>query len=380
MMKHRFARKAAPFLAAACALALTACASSGAATAGSRSGTDAAGVRQAKSMVAEYEAVRPDSLDVPVLPGRPPAGKSVDFAACPLPVCAVILDAASQAARALGWHLSAFATPLTPAGYIQTWNEMLQGHPDYIMFTAITPDSVIAEQLREADARGIKMVNVAPENATDKPGPYGIISAVPNPGMFYENGVLGAAFALADAGGPISAVAADDPEYPGSQVPAAQGFVAELKHLCPPCHASTVDISLASPATTNDETIVNYVQRNPAVKFVFLNIDSEAQNLSQALASAGIHDVKVIVSQPSIADLQGVKDGQYAAAIQMENTTAGWRGIDALARASLGEPAGVETYPEGYHRIITSANVVLGVNPVTPGTPQAFLKAWHVAG
>jgi hypothetical protein len=53
--------------------------------------------------------------------------------------------------------------------------------------------------------------------------------------------------------------------------------------------------------------------------------------------------------------------------------------VDALARLEQGVEIS-DPQPPGWHQIITKENVddVKTTQPVAPGFPDAFLKAWHV--
>jgi hypothetical protein len=338
------------------------------------------GIGDAKALAAELATERADTaIELPPLPEKPPEDKTLFVLTCAIPVCHVTNDNAVKAAEELGWNVREFSTDLTPEAYTKAWDQMLQaGKPDYIVYTPITPNEAIAEQLAQAEAQGTRMVIVAPASLYDVPGKDGAIATVPGPRLFEQTGATAATFALGDAGEPVAAVAVADPAFVATQAAMAKGFVDQMRKLCATCEPATLDVSLNAPATTNEQTIINHLQRNPDVRYVFLPLATYAPNLPRAMRSAGIEGVEVVVAQPSAGDMEKAMSGDYAAVIQNENVSAGWRIIDALARDAVGEGPGPNRDPVGYTRILTQDNITSTEPPATPGTPEKFLEAWQV--
>lgn len=353
---------------------------------GAEESAEGAGIESAQAKVAEFETVRPDFLadELPGLPEQPPAGEQVFIATCALEVCQVVNGAAQEAAAELDWKVKEFPFPPAPEAYVQTWEQMMSDsvEPDYIIVTGvITPNESIAPLMTQAEEKGIDIVQVAPAvEADDKPGNFGVVATMVNFTQQCEKSRLAANFALGDAGGPIKGMAPVDPQFE-SQVNPGECFKEEAEELAPESSVETLDISITAPPEQSQQKIVNYLQRTPDTEYIYVSQAALGQNLRQVLDSAGLSDVEIVTASPTPSEIAALEGGEVAATIQTEEASIGWRAIDALARISVGEEAGPNSYPVGYFRILTpeTEDVVLenGV-PVTPGTPEAFLEAWNV--
>lgn len=379
---RRVPRIAIAALAAAFALGVAACGSSdttdtsaatgsGAATAASTSAPDAPpAVKAAQDLVAQYSKPQPP-IEVPVLPSAPPKGKSVAILTCAFPSCKVSTDAAAAAAKALGWTSKTFNSEISPEAYVSTWNDMLQTKPDLIVNTGLLPNALIKAQLAKVAKDGIPAVNIA---TWDPPGPVIRATYIGAPELGKSGELMGAAV-VADAGGPAKAVFVWDPnaalmaptkEGFEKQVTGAGGSVDVLK-------ISNMDVGKAVPGQ-----VASYLQAHPDVKYVAFAISDFSAGVPQALKGAGLDGVKIISRSPHPTNLEDIKAGTEWAAVAEEDSAAGYRAVDALARILQDAP--FEKAPEGWHQILTKDNVTdTSTAPATPGSPEAFLKAWGVS-
>ena len=62
---------------------------------------------------------------------------------CPLPVCKLETDGATDGAKRLGWDVKLYTSPLTPEGFIQTFKQMLDDKPDVIAYLGLLPPSAM---------------------------------------------------------------------------------------------------------------------------------------------------------------------------------------------------------------------------------------------
>jgi hypothetical protein len=347
---------------------------SGQATSGAQ-GAATGAVEQARTTVRKFAAAQP-SIQLPALSKRPPAGKRFALMGCPLPVCKIETDGATAAAKALGWKVQLYTAPLTPEGYVQTWQQMLDDKPDVIAYLGLLPPAAIKKQLAAVAAAKIPTVVYASNGygPADSGPPHAAFSAAPT---FSTDGALMGATVVADAGEGAQAVFVNDPTFDywtqagrafTKQVEGAAGSVAQLK------------VSAAGIGKTIPGAVVSYLQRHPKTEYVALAVNDFSVGLPAALAGAGLSGkVKVISRAPTAANMADIAAGRQWASVADENTAAGWRITDSLARLLVGDPVGsCCRFPDGWHQIFTKANAKPNVTPETPGVPNAFMTAWRL--
>jgi ABC-type sugar transport system substrate-binding protein len=187
---------------------------------------------------------------------------------------------------------------------------------------------------------------------------------------------MGAAV-VADAGTGAKAVVVNDPTFSywtttakkfSDRVEAAGGSVDTLK------------VAAAGIGKTIPGAIVSYLQRHPDTRYVALAVNDFSVGLAPALKSAGLSSkVKVVSRAPSAANMTDIAEGDQWLSVADENTAAGWRITDALARILVGDKlATCCEKPDGWHHIITKDNATRNAVPTTPGVPDAFMTAWGV--
>lgn len=338
------------------------------------------GIAQAKAIVANYSKQQP-ALSIPALPKAAPK-KTVAWVYCTLPTCQT--GAAQRAFTASGWNfkLVPWNEAQAPSSFLQAFDNALamKPKPDFIGVPQLFPASVDAKQLAAAKAEGIPVVDVT--STTGAGGP--VIACMSCAPSLNETARLQVATALADAGGKTSIVYGYDPVllvFAEQFLPAAK---AELTNLSPQSTFSTLQLSLAAPPSQTASAIVNYLQRNPDVKYVLLSASELAAGLPQALSAAGLSGkVKFITQAPQPTDLQEIKSGQEFASVGADDAVSMWRAANALAwYATTGHIPPPLIEPAGWHEIITKANVAqAAADSVQPqGYPAIFKKAWGVAG
>jgi ribose transport system substrate-binding protein len=332
-------------------------------------------VAEARSQVAKFTARQP-AIKLPALSKQPPKGVTMALMGCPLPTCKIETDGAAAAAKALGWNVKNYTTPLTPEGYLQTWKQILADKPDAIAYLGLLPQAAIKAQLAAATKSRIPTVVYAANGgvATGSGAPQASYTDDP---VFKTDGDLMAAAVVADGGTGAKAVVVSDPTFSfwtttsdafKARVQQAGGSVSELK------------VAAAGIGKTIPGAIVSYLERHPDTRYVVLAVNDFAVGLAPALKSAGLAGkVKVISRAPSPASMSDIASGAQWASVADENTAAGWRITDGLARLLVGDDlSACCVKPDGWHQIIMKSNVTAGSIPKTPGVPQAFLSAWGV--
>ena len=127
--------------------------------------------------------------------------------------------------------------------------------------------------------------------------------------------------------------------------------------------------------------VVSYLQRNPEVEYVAIQASEYTTGVAAAVKAAGLLEkVKIITRVPVAANVEEIKNGEMFAAVAEEDSTFGWRAINALVQRFAGKED-YEAEPVGWHQIINAENIdgfkldAVG-SPAVPGDPEQFLKAW----
>ena len=387
-MPRTWGRLSAGLVAAVAALGVAACGSndssttstSSATTAGSAATSTTGGASGAVSAAkADFEKyTRPQSQPaVPALPSKPKSGLTLSIVTCGLPVCATTSKAQQASAQKLGWKVKYVTFDLTPEAYKAAIAQVVQDPPDLLAITALLPDSAIASQLAGLKKAGTQIIETVPAGADPKPeGPVkGVVASDP---QFAQSGELMGSAVVADAGGPAKTVLVLDPALAGSLHAVTDGFskvVTGAKGSVDQLKVSTAETGKAMP-----NQIVSYLQAHPDTHYVALSLADYAAGVPQALKSAGLSDkVKIISRAPQASTLADIKSGAQWASVGEENTAAGWRANDLLARLEAGVDPGDLRDAAGWHQIFTADNTTnTSAAPQATDFEDVFLKAWHL--
>ena len=359
------------------AATLAACSSSSSGNDGESGSAASAAQIAAQERVDQFTAEQ-KPVEVAALPSALDPSLTVAISTCSLPVCHTTTDAAVEAAKAIGWNVREYESELTPEAYVAVWDQIMQDPPDLIAYTPVVPDEAIAAQLDAAAALDIPIVSIAPAgDRPDKDGP--VFAAYASYPTFLESGSLMGDTVVADGGTGANTVFVWDPALSTIWNPLKDGFeesIAETGSESDVLEAPTTGIGTAVPGQ-----VVSYLQSHPNVKYVVFALGDYTVGVPAALEAAGLSDqVKIVTLSPQAGNLADIKSGKEFASVAQENSTAGWRAIDGLARLSLGETPNEEWFePSGWHQIFTADNVTQTTAvPTTPGTPESFLTAWGV--
>jgi Periplasmic binding protein domain len=386
-MPRTWGRLSAGLVAAVAALGLAACGSSDSSTtdtsstpasttAASTTAGDSAAVAAAKALFAKYTQSQPQPA-VPALPSKPKSGLTLAIVTCGLPVCATTSKAQQASAEKLGWKVKYVTFDLTPEAYKAAIGQVVQDPPDLVAINALLPDSAIAGQLTALQKAGTQIIETVPAASDPRPeGPVkGVVASTP---QFAQTGELMGSAVVADAGGPAKTVLVLDPALAGSLgavtesfskiVTGAKGSVDQLK-------VSTAETGKAMPGQ-----IVSYLQAHPDTKYVALTLADYAAGVPQALKSAGLSDkVKIISRAPQASTMADIKSGVQWASVGEENTAAGWRANDLLARLDANVDPGDLRDAAGWHQIFTADNTTdTSTAPQATDFEGVFEKAWHL--
>src|ERR1700733_3669694 len=246
----------------AVAAAIAGCGSSGtggSTSNGSTANSGGAGVESASlaAITSQVNALtkRPVSIGITTpINGAPPAHKTIAFLVCGVTSCVQIADQAEPFAKALGWTLDKVNIGYTPqtveAGFTQALNE----NPDGIIISGGIPREYFKDQLAQAEARHIPVVEVFDTQAPSN----GIISVVDGA---TEDAIIGrdqADYAIMQTHGKLHAF------YVNLDAPSTEleweAFKAEVASKCSGCSATMTQIAASSSENTTATTIANAVQ------------------------------------------------------------------------------------------------------------------------
>lgn len=349
-------------------------ATSGGAVSTAAGGTSAA-VAAAKAEFSKYSAAQP-AITLPVLPSKPPAGRTITILTCPNPVCTQETDAAATAARQLGWKVTGISAQQTPEAYQAALNQIVAKPTNFVAITPSTPDSFISTQLAALKKAGSKVIEMSPSGST--PSADGLVqAAVAGIPLFTASGRL-MGDAVVDDGGAADTVFVWDPSIAtvvGSVKNAYTKVVTGAGGKVGVLNVSFADIGKAIPGQ-----VVSYVQSHPKVKYIAMAVADAATGVPQALASAGLSkQVKIVSRAPSAGTMADIKSGAQWATVGEENAAGGYRAVDLFARMALNVDLGDLRDTAGWHQIYLKSNLPSGAGaPETPGSPQAFVTAWHL--
>jgi hypothetical protein len=348
---------------------------SGTTSSAAASGGSSAAVAAAKAQYAQYVKVQAP-IQIPVLPKKPPTGLTITTVTCPLPVCATETNAADAAAKQLGWKVTSLSTPLTPAGYQTTVNQVVTHPSQLLALTPLVPNSFVSKQLAALQAKKIPITEMSTAG-NDEPSPAGpVIAAVAGSPQLGFSGQLMADTIVNDAGAGAKTVFVTDPSisvWKSTQAAFTKVITAT---------GGSVDVLNINSQNVGKQVpsqVVSYMQAHPDVKYIGFALSDLNAGVPEALAAAGIKGVKIISRAPEALNLANIKAGTEWASVGEENNTGGYRAIDQLARTVEKVPLGDLRNPVGWHQIYIQSNVTqTSAPPTTPGSPAVFIKAWHL--
>jgi ribose transport system substrate-binding protein len=343
-----------------------------------------AGVAAARAIVAQYLTQKPTISPIPPLSKSVPSGKSVVLIACAEVSCQPAVAGMKDAAAALHWSARVIVSDGTPAGDIQAWQNAVASRPTAISaLSGGIPFKTVSSEISEAQKNGTT-IGVIGTGPGDLPvgGNSPIVGAVNSPTITAADGRLAGAAVVANAGtGPKVGIVFDQSvsafaplvQAATSVIDAAGGSV------------SIIPAPLADISTTDAQTVANYLRANPDVTYVILTTDDYTTGLQAALATAGLTGkVKIFGTQalPGIS-LNEVKSGLLTATIIREIEVVGWRSLDQVARAVVGDPI-EDNDSTGSLQLVTKQNLAAALMenaetfpyPSQNAIQAAFEAAW----
>lgn len=344
----------------------------------SASGASQKALDKAEKTVKKYSK-EPTSIGLTQPLSSLPQGKRVYYMAGPEPVAQTIGRFIEEAAPKLGVEVTRVDAGLTPEDIGKAFDRAVAEKPDGVLVTAI-PASLYRNQLAELKAADIPVVvwtvNDTPQNTP------GITANIAGPRYFKRFGVVMADWIAVEDGGEASDIAYFNvPDFPALQ-PQEKAFRKELKKVCPKCGYESQNVQAADIATKIPGQIVSYLQRSPDTKWVVLGFGDLGIGVPEAIRAAGLQDqVKIVSDAGGKIGYQYIRDGNVqvmdvGAALPMF----GYKSLDALARAMVGDDPAVDDAQLLPIQILTKANInSFDIQQPWPGVAdyaEQFEKLW----
>jgi ribose transport system substrate-binding protein len=370
------------FLAAAIAL-LAGCSSSGSSgsASGSNSGAvDAAGVAQAKAIVAKFNNPPAGIGQTVPLPKAPPAGKTLAFLVQEgVPSNALIGQAEGAAAKAIGWkYIEIPYDGSNPATLQSAFNSALIKHATAVTLTAI-PTSVFGASIIAAYQRAGVPIIVGAEAPVPPPSKE-IYGDADGPATFVEAAKVVAAWFVADSDGQGKAVIENVSSL--TVIPIwVDAFQAEVKALCPKlCAVKVVNATLTEAVSPgqNGSLLASALQSSRGYKYLLYSDATFATGINTALASAGLTGIKIGGSDFQVEQAAALRSHTQAAWTGVSLQQLAYGNVDYALRAVEGAPLTTNnnTLPI---ELMTSTNIGSQTTFNQPADSlQQYEKIWQV--
>ncbi len=165
----------------------------------------------------------------------------------------------------------------------------------------------------------------------------GIYANVGSPAYSEASYPLLADLVISDSGGDANVLVVSVPDFAILQR-RHRRHQRPVRGQCPDCTVQTLDLSIADlTGGAVASQVVSALQSNPDIDYVYVAIGDLATGLPEALASAGLDDVKLLGHVPNPEQLQSLADGTSFAWIPLPRPESGWAAVDAMVRLAAGQ-------------------------------------------
>jgi len=300
-----------------------------------------------------------------------PTGLHVVLVHLPFAQSLSLLKGLEEASAVLGWTVDDLTyDPANPATLDSTLETALSEEPDAILTTG----ALIAQLesfIPKAQAAGIPVIpTFTPEGGQE--GVYPVLNTAAQ--YTYQSRILAETLLAqaAEAGDTPNVLEITVPEVAAILDPIQKGVKQSLSDHCPDCELHVLNVSLADLfAGSSSQQAVSYLQSHPDVKYVVSDSAQIGTGLNEAIAAAGLTDIKTYGIEASDIQLKELTDGAEGAWTVGSFVVDGWILADQVARVVSGDPTDVwsETHT-GY--VATSENADDIQDPADPLFPADF--------
>lgn len=309
---------------------------------GGGSGSSKSDVAEAKSLLAESEKpVKFEAPGPPIEVGNQLQGKTyfqivngLEF-----PFTQGVVKGAKDAAEILGMDVVVTDGAGSTSKAARLLDQAVGRGVDIIAVYGFD-DAALDAPISEAKDAGIPVVMVASQDQkapTEEQKARGVEAVA---SFSYSGAGRDAAnWMIADSGGDVNVVVFDVPDI-GAAAPETNGFLDQLKKLCPSCKSSVVDSPLAQWQSGLSGQTTSSIQKDPNVNYLFPMFDGMVFSMIPAVNRANAQDrVKITTYNASEPLLQDLKDEKPPMGSDIGGSTewVGWALMDQGARLLTGE-------------------------------------------
>ena len=297
------------------------------------SGSNDSVVAEAQARLDPYVQPITSIGDFTPLPSAPPK-KSVYVVRNNVPVAALVDAPIEAAAEALGWEVTINAVdPTDPQAQGNAMEQGVAAGADYILVVSGSAESMGAG----LDAAKEAGVPVFLEGGTTKAeGEANGIYSNSGSGNI-ENAVARLMDeVIIDSNGTGKALVVSVPDYP-ILATLTDEVKKEFEPACPDCSMETLNISI--PDLFNaaaPQQIVSALRKDPDIDYLVMSFDSLAAGVPEALSTAGLTKVKLLLAAPDPTQVPLLADGTYMAEALQPVETLMWAVFDEMGRYSVG--------------------------------------------
>ncbi|MCX7298929.1 MAG: substrate-binding domain-containing protein [Rhodobacterales bacterium] len=277
------------------------------------------------------------------------------------PFNAAISAGMQQAAEIVGFELRAWETQMDPTQWIQGMNTAVAEGYDLIDLQGGIPAEMLAPQIGEAQAAGVKVTATHLWDATTQTTAEFMDGAANTDYVTF--GKIIAAWAIVQSGGKVNALVVGPDEIPPT-APLRDAIINYLAENCPDCKSTYINVPVNDWATLGQSAVQNALLADPSINYVLPVYDSMAQFIAPAIQIAG-SSAKIVSYNGTPFVLDMMRDGDIVEMVVGESL--GWvgmAGVDANMRVLCDLPKVTLLNTPAY--IFTDANVA------TAGTPANY--------
>ncbi|OJU82946.1 MAG: hypothetical protein BGO11_20500 [Solirubrobacterales bacterium 70-9] len=301
---------------------------------------------------------------------------TIDYVACPTPICIENYKFIHSAGEVLGIHTKLVKAGASAQEIANAMDSVVADRPDGVVVAAIEV-SLWHNQLEELRSDGAKVVTMGVSDAEE----YEIEGEVTsNPDVEVAGKQLAAK--AVTVGGPNTNVAFYWTPEIGFLTIMQKAFEAGLAEICPECTARYVKIPVTDIGSTAPTRIVSDLEANPETDVAVTGVSEIALGLPSAEKVAGI-DVPRFGYGPGPPSQEYITNGEELAGISVAPEETTWSAMDISARLLDGQPLSPaeqnHSTPVAPIEWISKENLTAGQSFLAyPDYEARFKKLWLV--
>jgi ribose transport system substrate-binding protein len=298
---------------------------------GSEGGTEGAAAGEAAA--ARIKPLLEPITEIPVtekLDAAPAKGKKLYWLEGNIQSILPITGGFEAATKAIGWDLTTITyDPSDPQGPNAAMQQAVDAGADFIAISG-QPVSAVETALAAAKAKDIPVFAMFGENESDPD--TGIVAVVGGLNTTAANAQNLADWVISDSKGEANSLLVNLPDFTILQY-AEKQLTDHYNESCTTCKLDVLETTIADLTAGNvPGQVVSYLQSHPDVKYVNVAIGDLATGLPEAIAAAGISDIKISGGVPNVDQIQSLIDGTTNAWKALPRVSAAWMMVDAMAR------------------------------------------------